>query len=261
MTSGLNAERCISGAQWLGWMLESIRYAAYHMQRRLQFGKPTMELAEMISKLTLARAFTFYTAYLIDQGQDPPLESALVKYFNAESSLEIAIEAIQCMGGDGLSHSYAPARTLRDSKLAQIVAGTQEVNKLVIFRQAMKLLEDDLKVPHFKIHEELKVPMPTNEQPEKQKGSDGILKVMAEYYRVHPGLHMGRKELLSSLEMTEAEMDRSLLGLEEQGLVDLYRDRKGIIALARATYDGLAKVHPPEYYRSFPSWVDMKDMF
>lgn len=268
MTSGLNAERVVAGAQWLGWMRESIRYDVYHMQRRLQFGHPTIDIAtnqmkvsEMISKLTLARLNTFFTAYLIDQGQDTPLESALVKFFNADSSMEIATEAIQCMGGDGLSNSYPVARIMRDFKLAQIVAGTQEINKLVIFRQGIRILEEDLKVPSFEFNEELNIPMPGTGNPEKQKGGDSILQVMAEYYRVHPGLHLSRKELSARLEMTETEMDSELLSLEEAGLVDLYRDRKGVVVLARSTYEGLAKVHTPEYYRSFPSWVDMEEVF
>lgn len=268
MTSGLNAERVISGAQWLGAIRESLRYAVFHMQRRLQFGQPTIEVsvnqlkvADMITKLTLARTFTYYTAYLIDQGQQTPLESAIVKLFNADSSLEVAIEAIQCMGGDGLSQSYPPARAMRDAKLAQIVAGTQEINRVVIFRQALRLYEDELKVPPYRFNETLRVPMPSNEIPPKQKGAEGILNVMAEYYRVHPGLHMSRRDLLEVLDMTEAEVDQELQSLEKQNLVDLYRDKKGRIALARATYEGLARVHPSEYYRSVPGWADEKDLF
>ncbi len=268
MTSGLNAERVVSGAQWLGYMWESIRYAVYHMQRRLQFGQPTIDIsanqlkiAEMLSRLVLARVITFYTAYLIDHGQEPPLESALVKLFNADSAMAVAVEAIQCMGGDGLTKYYPVERIMRDAKIAQIVAGTQEINKLVIFRQAMALLEDDLKVPYFKVHEELKVPMPTNEDPPREHGREGILRILAENYRVHPGLHLGRKELLARLEMTEKEMDKGLLALEEEGLVDLYRDKRGVIALAKASYEGLARVHPPEYYGYIPDWVDADDMF
>jgi alkylation response protein AidB-like acyl-CoA dehydrogenase len=268
MTSGLNAERVISSSQWVGWMRESIRYSVYHMKRRIQFGQPTIDISvnqlkvgEMISKLLMSRLITYYTAYLIDQGQETPLESALAKLFDADASMEIAQEAVECMGGDGLSHCYPPSRMLRDSKLAQITAGTQEINKLVIFRQAMKLLDKEFMVPHYEFNEELNVPLPSNKIPVKQKGSEGILKVMAEYYRVQPGLHMSREELLLSLDMTDGEMDKVLLSLEEEGLVDLYRDKKGIIVLARSTYDGLAKVHAPEYYRSFPLWVDPANLF
>ncbi len=268
MTSGLNAERVVSGAQWLGWMWESLRYSTYHLQRRVQFGKPTLELptnqlkvSDMISKLILSRLITYYTAYLIDQGQEVPLESALVKLFNADSSLESAIEAIQCMGGDGLTCTYPVERIMRDSKVAQIVAGSQEINRIVIFRQAMKLWQDDLRVPPFKVNEELQVPFPDTEINKIPAADDGVLKVMAEHYRVHPGLHMSREELLDRLEITEDALDAELLVLEENDLVDLFRDRKGKIALARSTYEGLAKVHPPEYYRSIPSWVDVEELF
>ena len=268
MTSGLNAERVVSGAQWLGWMRESLRYAVYHLQRRLQFGKPTIDLptnqlkiSDMVTKLTMGRLLTYYTAYQIDQGQETPLESAMVKLFNADSSLETAIEAIQCMGGDGLVSSYPVSRIMRNSKLAQIVAGTQEINRIVIFRQAMKLFENDLNVPPFKINDELQIPLPDNQTPKKESGKDAVLKVMAEFYRVHPGLHMSREELLSRLDMNDTVLDEELLGLEKDGWVDLYRDRKGVVVLARSTYEGLAKVHGPEYYRSFPTWVDLKEVF
>ncbi len=268
MTSGLNAERLMAGTQWLGLMSESIRYAIYHMQRRLQFGKPTMEIAsnqlkvaDMISKLTIARTFSFYTAHMIEQGFETPMESAVVKLFNSDSALQVATEAIQCMGGDGLANSYFPSRAMRDAKLTQIVAGTQEVNKLVIFRQGLGLFEEGLKSIPFKFNEELNVPMPAFEMIEKQKGPEGILNVMAEYYRVQPGLHMTREELAVSMDMADEELDKELLKLEEEGMVDLYRNRKGGIALARSTYEGLAKVHPPEYYRSFPNWVDLDDIF
>jgi acyl-CoA dehydrogenase len=268
MTSGLNAERCIAGAQWMGWIRESLSYAVYYMERRMQFGRPIMDIpvsqfkiADMVSDLIMCRAITYQTAYQIDQGMETPMESSLVKMFNADAALRVATQAVQCMGGDGLCNSYPPFRNFRDAKLVQIVAGTQEVNKLVIYRQARNLLVENMKVPPYKFNEELNTPLPTNDVPLKEKGSEGILKVMAEYYRVHPGLHMGRKELADGLDMSEAQMDKELLDLEKQGLVDLYRDKKGLLALARATYDGLAKVHPPEYYRAFPSWVDMKDMF
>lgn len=266
MTSGLNAERCIAAAQMLGWMRESISYAVFHMKRRLQFRQPTYEIptnqfkvSEMISKLILARLTTFYTAHLIDLGQETPLESALTKLFNSDSTLEIATEAIQCMGGDGLSNSYPVARRMRDSKLAQIVAGTQEINKLLIFRQSVKLFEQEFKVPRYDFDEELNIPMPSSKITEKEKGCDGIIRVLAEYYRVHPGLHISREELQT--ELTETDLNEELLRLEESGLVDIYRDKKGSIALARLTYEGLAKAHQPEYYRSFPAWVNREELF
>jgi hypothetical protein len=72
---------------------------------------------------------------------------------------------------------------------------------------------------------------------------------------------MSREELFCRLDMNNTVLDEELLGLEKDGLVDLYRDRKGVIVLARSTYEGLAKVHKPEYYRSFPTWVDREELF
>ena len=58
----------------------------------------------------------------------------------------------------------------------------------------------------------------------------------------------------------DEELDKTLISLEQQGLVKLYRGRRGI-QLAKATYEGLNKANPPEYYQWFPSWVDDRRKF
>jgi hypothetical protein len=84
--------------------------------------------------------------------------------------------------------------------------------------------------------------------------------VLAEDYRVNPGLHMTRGDLKEEFDVDEKELDRVMVSLEENGLVNLYRGKKGI-ELAKATYEGLNKANPPEYYRWFPSWIDDKRRF
>jgi hypothetical protein len=61
-------------------------------------------------------------------------------------------------------------------------------------------------------------------------------------------------------DVDDARLDEVLLSLERKGLVKLYRDKKGI-ALSKATYDGLKKANPPEYYRWFPSWIKEDNIF
>ena len=61
--------------------------------------------------------------------------------------------------------------------------------------------------------------------------------------------------------MSDEDLNKHLLSLEEKGLVGLYRDRRGAIALGRANYKGLDKAHTPEYYKYIPSWVNQQDIF
>jgi hypothetical protein len=116
-------------------------------------------------------------------------------------------------------------------------------------------MADELKMPLRAIHKDLGVPVPTK-PPEKRKEIDGesLLKVLAEDYRVNPGLHMSREDMKIYFDVQDARLDEVLTALESKGLVKLVRDKKGI-ALAKATYEGLAKAFPSEHYRWFPAWV------
>ncbi|HEX75838.1 MAG TPA: acyl-CoA dehydrogenase [Dehalococcoidia bacterium] len=270
MMSGLNVERICCATGPLGWMREAIRYAVQHLQRRVQFRQLTgdiatnqFKVADMVWRLQLARLLTYYAAYCADLGKETPLESAIAKLFNTDSGLHTAIEAIQCMGGNGVTRFYPVERIMRDAKMAQIYAGTNEVMKLLIYRQGLRNLMPDLKVPPRVIDDELKIPMPLGKlQPRKAVSSeDDALIVLAENYQVNPGLHMSMEDIKELLDVSDEDLNKHLLSLEEKGLVGLYRDRRGAIALARATYKGLAQAKPLEYYRYIPAWVDKKDVF
>jgi hypothetical protein len=104
--------------------------------------------------------------------------------------------------------------------------------------------------------------VPTTSFLEKEKSIDEekLLKLLAEDYRVNPGLYMSRGDIKESLDVDDTKLDELLLSLEKKSLVKLYRDKKGI-ALSKATYDGLKKAHPPEYYRWFPSWIRENNIF
>jgi hypothetical protein len=97
--------------------------------------------------------------------------------------------------------------------------------------------------------------------PKVVSGEEDILKVLAEDYRVNPGLHMTIEDLKIFLDVNDADLNRYLLGLEEKGLVNLHRDRHGAVALARASLKGISQANPLEYYKYFPSWVNQEDMF
>jgi len=182
--------------------------------------------------------------------------------FSSDSAMETAIEAVQCMGGNGIMKIYPVERLLRDAKHAQIAAGTSEILKLLIYRQGLRNLKADLKVPQRVIDPELKVPLPLGKPLPKKLAQDeeDVLKILAENYRVNPGLHMTMEDIKEWLEISDADLVKHLESLEKQGLAGLYRTRKGI-SLARVSYTGLQKANPPEYYRYIPTWADLKDVF
>ena len=71
---------------------------------------------------------------------------------------------------------------------------------------------------------------------------------------------MSREDITACLDVDDARLDALLEGLEKKGFAKLYRTKKGI-SLAKATYDGLNKAHPKEYYRWFPAWVTQDRKF
>ncbi|MBN2398460.1 MAG: acyl-CoA/acyl-ACP dehydrogenase, partial [Deltaproteobacteria bacterium] len=269
MMSGLNVERIVNSAGPLGQIRECIRYTMQHLQRRVQFGQLTgdiatnqFKVADMVWKLQLGRLLTYYAAYCADLGKETALEAAIAKKFNTDSALQVSIDAIQCMGGNGVSKYYPVERMMRDAKLMQIAGGSNEVLMLLIYRQGIKNMMEDLKVPPRVIDEELKVPMPLGTAPRKAgAGEDDVLKLLAENYRVNPGLHMSMEDFKQFIDVGDETLDEYLSNLEKKGLGNLYRDRRGRIRLARATYEGLEKANQIEYYRYIPPWVDKKDMF
>ena len=270
MMSGLNVERILNAAPALGQIRECLRYSVQHIQRRVQFNAPTgdiitnqFKIADMIWKLKMARLMTYYAAYCCDLGQDVPIEAAIIKMYALDEGMNIATEAVQVMGGNGATRFYPVERILRDMKINQIAAGTSEVLRLLIYRMGTRSMMPDLKVLRRIIDKELGVPMPIGKPLPKQKvsGEGDVLKVLAEEYRINPGLHMTLDDLKEVLDVSDADLLKHLLSLEKQEFAGLYRDKKGNIALARVTLKGLSKANPPEYYKYMPKWVGMEDMF
>jgi len=272
MMSGLNVERIVNSAGPLGQSRECIRYTMQHLQRRVQFGRLTgdittnqFKVADMVWKLQLGRLLTYYAAYCADLGKETALEAAIAKKFNTDSALQVSIDAIQCMGGNGVSKYYPVERMMRDAKLMQIAGGSNEVLMLLIYRQGIRNMMGDLKVPPRVMDEELKVPMPLGEVPQKvgtnEATEDDILKLLAENYRLNPGLHMSMEDFRQFIDVDDETLNEYLSNLEKKGWGSLYKDRRGRIRLARATYEGLDKANQLGYYAYIPSWVDKNDMF
>ncbi|MFH1137473.1 MAG: acyl-CoA dehydrogenase family protein [Pseudomonadota bacterium] len=270
MMRGLNIERSLGAAGPLGALREAIRYARQHLERRVQFGQTTgaipsnqMKLADMYSKYQMARLLIYYSAYCSDLGLEVPIEAALCKLYISEAGFEIAQEAIQCMGGNGVMKIYPVERIMREMKLYQIAAGTSEVLRLLIYRMGNGIFAQALEAPLRMIEEETGMPLPVGVPPERKPvtGEMDILKVLAENYRVNPGLHMTVKDIKQFLDVSDADLATGLKSLEEKGQASTLFNRKGGVEMAKATLVGIGAANPPEYYRHIPDWVRPEDVF
>jgi alkylation response protein AidB-like acyl-CoA dehydrogenase len=270
MMAGLNFERVVYSAAMLGPMRESIRYATAYAQRRMQFGKPTIDMptnqskiADMLAGLHTARLLVYHAAHLLDSHKDAMVDAATAKLFTSETYERLISEAITVMGGDGWTHFYPVETYLRDAKVNQIGAGTNDIMRLVILRGGLKALGKNLQMPQRHIHEKLGVPTVAYEPlPKLETSEDNVLKALAEDYQVNPGLFMSREDLKERLvDRDDAGLDVALKGLEAKSLVRLYRDGRGTIALAKATYEGLRKAGPMEKYKWFPEWLSKDFVF
>jgi alkylation response protein AidB-like acyl-CoA dehydrogenase len=221
-----------------------------------------LKIADLFIKLRMARLACYHNAHLFDLGQDVALGSAAAKAFNCERAMEAAKDAIQLVGGDGVTTFYPLAAIFNVAKVEEISGGTMEAMRLVVYRSGLREMAEDIKMPHRIIHKELGVPITTYTQPAKHSkfDEDMLLRVLSEDYRVNPGLHMSREDLRAVFDVEDGELDKILVSLEQKKLVKLYRGKRGI-QLAKATYGGLKKAHPLEYYSWFPSWVDERRKF
>jgi len=270
VVDGLNFERNLFAAGMLGPMREAVKYAVGHSQRRMQFGEPTIEfqvnqfkIADMLAQLRTARLLTYYSAYLMDSKVDAVMEATLAKLYASEAYERLMIDAQQVMGGDGWTRFYPVENFMRDAKVNQLGAGTSEVMRMVLYRQGLRALADDIKMPHRVIHPKLGVPISTNKPTVIEKVNETtLLEMLAEDYRVNPGLYMSRSDMKERLaSVSDEQLNQALTGLETKGLVKLYRDRRSNITLAKATYKGLKQAKPLAYYQWYPDWINKSLLF
>jgi hypothetical protein len=268
MTAGLNFERTMICAQTLGWTREVLRNVVPYAQRRVQFGKPTIDLvnnqfkiADLITQVNIARLLTYHTAYLWDLGQDITLEANMGKVFICEGAIKNALDAIQVMGGDGVTPFYPLAALMNVSKVENISGGSMEACRLVIYRTGLRQMADEFKMPRRVIHEELGVPVPATSLPERQKSIDeeSLLKLLSEDYQVNPGLYMSREDIKESFDVEDTMLDELLILLERKGMVKLYPGQEN--CPIQNTYEGLKKTNPTEYYQWYPPWVKKENVF
>ncbi len=141
MLSTLDAGRLSIAAMGLGAAQGAYELALAYAKERKQFGQPiskfqinAFKLADMATKIELARNLLYKACWLKDEGRPFGLEAAMSKLYCSEIAKEVADEAVQIHGGYGLMKDYDVERFYRDQRLLQIGEGTSEIQRLVISR-------------------------------------------------------------------------------------------------------------------------------
>jgi isovaleryl-CoA dehydrogenase len=93
------------------------------------------KLADMYVAMNAAKAYVYSVARACDEGRTTREDAAGAILYAAESATKIALEAIQCLGGNGYINDYPTGRLLRDAKLYEIGAGTSEIRRMLIGRE------------------------------------------------------------------------------------------------------------------------------
>ena len=131
--------RVLVAAQALGTAQGAFDRALDYVKQREQFGKKIAQfqvtqhkLADMATKIELARLLTYKAAWNFDQGRIDPKLTSMAKMFAARTAVEVADEAIQLLGGYGYMAEYEVERFYRDAKITEIWEGTKEIQKNTI---------------------------------------------------------------------------------------------------------------------------------
>jgi isovaleryl-CoA dehydrogenase len=142
LMSGLDYERAVLAAGPLGIMQACMDAVLPYVHERRQFGEPIgsfqimqAKLADMYVTMNAAKAYVYSVARACDRGETTREDAAGAILFAAEKATEIALDAIQCLGGNGYINDYPTGRLLRDAKLYEIGAGTSEIRRMLIGRE------------------------------------------------------------------------------------------------------------------------------
>ena len=142
LMSGLDFERALLAAGPVGVMQACIDEVLPYLHQRQQFGRPIGEfqlmqgkLADMYADLNASRAYLYAVAAACDRGEETRQDCAAVILFTAEKATQMALQAIQALGGYGYTNDANAGRLLRDAKLYEIGAGTSEVRRMLIGRE------------------------------------------------------------------------------------------------------------------------------
>ena len=142
LMSGLDYERAVLAAGSVGIMQACLDLVLPYLHDRKQFGEPIGsfqlmqgKIADMYVTLSAARAYVYAVARACDRGETARKDAAGAILYAAEKGTWMALQAIQCLGGNGYINDYPTGRLLRDAKLYEIGAGTSEIRRWLIGRE------------------------------------------------------------------------------------------------------------------------------
>jgi len=142
LMSGLDYERTVLSGGPVGIMQACLDIVLPYLHERRQFDQPIGEfqlmqgkLADMYVDINTARAYLYAVAKACDRGEDSRKDAAAVILYTAERATQMALQAIQCLGGNGYINDYPTGRLLRDAKLYEIGAGTSEIRRMLVGRE------------------------------------------------------------------------------------------------------------------------------
>ena len=142
LMSGLDYERAVLAAGPLGIMQACLDAVLPYVHERKQFGQAIGEfqlmqakLADMYTVMNAAKSYVYTVARACDRGRGSRKDAAGAILFAAEKATWMALEAIQCLGGNGYTNDFPVGRLLRDAKLYEIGAGTSEIRRMLIGRE------------------------------------------------------------------------------------------------------------------------------
>ena len=142
LMSGLDYERAVLAAGPLGIMQACLDAVLPYVRERRQFGRPIgsfqlmqAKIADMYVALNSSRAYVYAVAKACDAGKTTRYDAAGAILFASESAVQCCLEAIQALGGAGYTKDYPVERLLRDAKLYDIGAGSNEIRRFLIGRE------------------------------------------------------------------------------------------------------------------------------
>ncbi|HRK95934.1 MAG TPA: isovaleryl-CoA dehydrogenase [Rhodospirillales bacterium] len=142
LMSGLDYERLVLSAGPIGIMQACLDVVVPYVHERRQFGQPIgsfqlmqAKLADMYTTANACRAYVYAVAAACDRGETTRMDAAGAILYASERATWMALEAIQCLGGNGYINEYPTGRLLRDAKLYEIGAGTSEIRRWLIGRE------------------------------------------------------------------------------------------------------------------------------
>jgi isovaleryl-CoA dehydrogenase len=142
LMSGLDYERAVLAAGSLGIMQACMDVVMPYIHERKQFGKPIGEfqlvqgkVADMYVTMNSCKAYVYAVAKACDRGETTREDAAGAILIAAEKATQMALDAIQLLGGNGYINEYPTGRLLRDAKLYEIGAGTSEIRRMLIGRE------------------------------------------------------------------------------------------------------------------------------